>query len=130
MIRYTTLSEALEIYYAVMAHSGGTAGILNLGALESALAQPRMTFAGQDLYPSLVEKAAALGFSLISNHPFVDGNKRIGHAVMEMFLALNGHAILATVDEQVAVVVSVASGELGREGLLDWLRAHVVVRGL
>jgi death-on-curing protein len=111
-----------------MAQSGGMAGVLNLGALESALAQPRMTFAGRELYPSLVEKAAALGFSLISNHPFIDGNKRAGHAVMEMFLTLNGHAIQATVEEQVDVVVEVASGKLGRSEFLAWLRAHVVVR--
>ncbi len=128
-MRYVTLSEALEIYCAVMDQSGGTAGILNLGALESALAQPRMSFEGRELYPSLLQKAAALGFSLITNHPFVDGNKRAGQAVMEMFLALNGHAIHATVDEQVTVVVKVASGEIGREGLLDWLRAHVAACG-
>jgi death-on-curing protein len=74
----------------------------------------------------LVEKAAALGFSLIKNHPFADGNKRPGHAVMDMFLTLNGHVLQATVDEQVDVVLRVASGELGRTGLLDWLRARVV----
>ena len=127
-MRYITLSEALEIYYEVMAQSGGTAAILNLGALESALAQPRMTFAGRELYPSLVEKAVALGFSLIKNHPFADGNKRAGHAIMEMFFTLNGHTIQATVDEQVDVMVKVASGDLGREGFLDWLRTHVVVK--
>ena len=127
-MRTITLSESLEIYYEVMAQSGGTAGILNLGALESALAQPRMTFAGQDLYPSLIEKAAALGFSLIKNHPFADGNKRAGHAIMEMFLELNGYTIQATVDEQVDVVVKIASGELGRESFLDWLRTHVAVK--
>jgi len=120
-----TLGEALEIYYRIMAQSGGLAGILNLGALESALAQPRMTFGGQDLYPTLVEKAAALGFSLIKNHPFVDGNKRTGHAVMELFLTLNGHTITASVDEQVDLVVQVASGKIGREAFVDWLQVHV-----
>ena len=108
---YLTLDKALEIYCRVMAQSGGLAGILNLGALESALAQPRMTFGGQSLYPTLVDKAAALGFSLIKNHPFVDGNKRTGHAAMELFLALNGYTITASVDEQVNIVVRVASGK-------------------
>jgi death on curing protein len=89
------------------------------------LAQPRMTFGGQELYPTLVEKAAALGFSLIKNHPFVDGNKRTGHAVMELFLTLNDQTLTAGVDEQVDIVVQVASGKISREGLVDWLRAHV-----
>jgi death-on-curing protein len=122
---YLTLNEVLEIYNRIMTQSGGLSGILNLGALESALAQPRMTFGGQELYPTLVEKAAALGFSLIKNHPFVDGNKRTGHAVMEMFLSLNGHTINALVDEQVDIVVQVASGEIGREEFVDWLHAHI-----
>ncbi len=59
-----------------------------------------MTFDGQELYPTLVEKAAALGFSLVTSHPFVDGNKRLGHAAMETFLLMNGHEIEASVDEQ------------------------------
>lgn len=74
-MRYLTLGEVLGIYRRVMEQSGGMAGIRDLGALESAVAQPRMTFSGEDLYPTLVEKAAALGFSLIQNHPFADGNK-------------------------------------------------------
>jgi death on curing protein len=71
-----------------------------------------MTFGGEDLYPSLLEKAAALGFSIIMNHPFVDGNKRTGHAAMETFLILNGMEINASVDEQERVVLAIASGEL------------------
>ncbi len=90
-MRYLTLPEALELYRRIMAQSGGTLGIRDLGALESALAQPRMTFGEQELYPTLVEKAAALGFSLIQNYPFIDGNKRLGHATVEIFLILNGH---------------------------------------
>jgi death-on-curing protein len=92
--------------------------------LESALAQPRQTFGGSDLYPTLVEKAAALGFSLIANHPFVDGNKRIGHAAMEVFLVLNGQEIDADVNEQERVVLAVAAGEMTREQFTDWLRDH------
>ncbi len=72
-MRYLTLSEVLELYRRVMEQSGGTMGIHSLSALESALAQPRMTFGGEELYPTMVEKASALGFSLIKSHPFVDG---------------------------------------------------------
>lgn len=125
MIRYVTLATALELYTRVMARSGGLAGIRDLGALESALAQPRMSFANEELYPTLVDKAAALGFSIISNHPFVDGNKRLGHASMEVFLILNGWEIDATVDEQERLILGVAAGEIGREPLARWLERHL-----
>jgi death-on-curing protein len=111
-----------------MAQSGGLAGIRDPGALDAALAQPRMTFAGGELYPTMVEKAAALGFSLISNHPFVDGNKRAAHAAMETFLVLNGFEIEASVEEQEQVIFQVASGEMERELLTEWLRSHLSAR--
>src|SRR5713226_7146087 len=104
-MRYLTIEEVLEIHRIVIARSGGSDGILNRGSLESAIAQPRMTFGGADLYPTLVEKAAALGFSLICNHCFVDGNKRIGHAAMETFLVLNGWELVASVDDQEQVIL-------------------------
>jgi death on curing protein len=97
-----------------------------LGLLESAIAQPLMTFGGEDLYPSLAEKAFALRFFLIMNHPFADGNKRIGHAAMEVFLILNGMEISASVDEQEQIVLMIASGEKGREAFLEWLQEHIV----
>lgn len=127
-MRYLTVSEVLEIYRRVMEQSGGFVGIRDIGALESAVAQPRMTFGGEELYPTIVEKAAALGFSLIQNHPFTDGNKRTGHAAIEMFLVLNEHQISAEIDEQVSLILQVASSELGREGFADWLRGHIVRR--
>ena len=79
-MRYITVSEVLEIYQGVMQQTGGLIGIRDIGALESALAQPYATFDRQEFYPGLAEKAATLGFSLIQNHPFADGNKRTGHA--------------------------------------------------
>jgi death on curing protein len=82
-MRFLALIEVLELHRRVIEQSDGTFGIQEVGLLESAIAQPRMTFGGEDLYPSLLEKAAALGFSIIMNHPFVDGNKRTGHAVTE-----------------------------------------------
>lgn len=124
-MRYLTLNEVLELYLRIIEQSGGAAGIYNLDALESALAQPRITFDGNELYPTIVEKASALGYSLIMNHPFVDGNKRIGHAAMETFLILNGFEIDATVDEQEQIILRVASGELKREDFTKWLRDHI-----
>jgi death on curing protein len=127
-MRYLNLNEVLELHRLVMEQSGGLVGIHNFSALESALAQPRMTFAGRELYPTMVEKASALGFSLIKNHPFVDGNKRTGQAAMEVFLVLNGFELDASVDEQERVILQVASGQLDREGFTDWLRAKIVAR--
>jgi death-on-curing protein len=127
-VRNLTLNEALELHRRVIGQSGGALGVFNLDALESALAQPRMTFGGKDLYPSLADKAAALGYSLIQNHPFLDGNKRTGHAAMEVFLFLNGFEIQASVDEQERIVLQVASGEKNREAFAIWLRDHIVAR--
>ncbi len=127
-MRYLALNEVLELHGQIISQSGGTSGILDLNALESALAQPRMTFGGKDLYPMIAEKASALGFSLIKNHPFVDGNKRSGHAAMEVFLVLNGFEIRAPVDEQEQIVLQVASGELERDKFTAWLKAHIIQR--
>jgi len=124
-MRYLTLHEVLEAHEHILRQSGGQPSLLNLGALESALAQPRMTFGGQDLYATIVEKAAALGFSLIQNHPFVDGNKRTAHAAMETFLVLNGYQIEAPVEEQEDTILKVAAGKSGREAFTEWLRQHV-----
>jgi death-on-curing protein len=123
MIRYLTLIEVLELHRKILEQSGGALGIRDMGLLESAIAQPRMTFDGEDLYPSLLEKAAALGFSIILNHPFIDGNKRTGHAATETFLVLNGVEINASVAEQERMVLAIASGELGREAFVEWLRS-------
>ncbi len=124
-MRYLTLPEVLLLHEGVIATSGGGTGIRDLGALESSLAQPRATFGGEELYPDLVAKAAALGFFIISNHPFVDGNKRVGHAAMEVFLVLNGHEIEAGVDEQEQLILTAAAGKLTREELEAWLRDHI-----
>lgn len=126
MIHFLTLPEVLDLYRSIVQQSGGALGLRSNDALESSLAQPKLTFDGADLYPTVTEKAAALGFSLIMNHPFIDGNKRIGHAAMEAFLVLNGFEINATVDEQEKVIVQVASGTMHRQEFTSWLPSHVV----
>ncbi|OKH27199.1 death-on-curing protein [Chroogloeocystis siderophila 5.2 s.c.1] len=123
-MRYLTLVEILELHRRILEQSGGASGIRDIGLLESAIAQPRMTFGGEDLYPSLLEKAAALGFSIIMNHPFVDGNKRTGHAATETFLVLNGLEISSSVDEQERLVLAIAAGELERKALVEWLQRN------
>ena len=125
-MRYLKLNELLELHRRIIAQSGGALGVLNLGALESAAAQPRMTFGAVDLYPSISEKASALGFSIIQKHPFIDGNKRTGHAAMEVFLVLNGFEISAAVDELERIVLMVASGQVDQPQLAKWLRDHLL----
>ena len=124
-MRYLTLGEVVDLHRAVIEATGGAVGIRDLGALESALAQPRASFGGLDLHASLTDKAAALCFSLVNNHAFIDGNKRIGHAATDTFLILNGSEIDAAVDEQQQLMLDLASGRLTREQLAAWLLAHI-----
>ena len=84
-----------------------------------------MTFGGEYLYPTLAEKAAALAFSIIRNHPFIDGNKRTAHAAMEVFLILNGHEIWASVDDAEGIILRVVSEEMSREQFTGWIEVHL-----
>jgi death-on-curing protein len=123
-MRYLTLGEVLELHRRIIQQTGGAVGVRNLAALESAVAQPRMTFDGHDLYPSLEAKAAAICFFIVQNHPFIDGNKRCGHAAMETFLVLNGKEIDVALDEVERIIIQVASGSLALQKLVDWLKGH------
>ncbi len=124
-MRYLSVGEVLEIYRRVLEDTGGGFGVRDLGALLSSLAQPRMTSQGNDLYPSVQLKAAALAFSIVMNHPFLDGNKRTAHAAMEVFLRLNGHELAASLDDQEKTLLDLAAGTLAREGFTAWVTAHV-----
>jgi death-on-curing protein len=125
-MRYLSIEEVISLHSRVIAQSGGGPGLRDRGALESAVAQPEMSFGGEYLYQTVAEKTAALGHSLIQNHPFVDGNKRVGHAAMEVFLVLNGYEIGATVDEQEQIILAVASGQMERAALGEWIDQHIV----
>ncbi len=125
-MRYISLAEVVELHRRVIEVSGGSHGVRDLGAIESAVAQPRMSFGGDELYPGVVEKAAALCFSLVKNHPFVDGNKRVGHAALETFLVLNGFELNATIDEQEHLMLTLAAGGLDRSALVRWISERLV----
>ena len=127
-MKFLSFFQILELHRQIIAQSGGSLGIRDIGALESALAQPKMTFDKKELYQTLQEKAAALAFSLSSNHPFVDGNKRVAHAAMEVFLFLNGHEISAPVDEQEELFLKLANGKLTRQELSEWLKKKAIPR--
>jgi death-on-curing protein len=127
-MRLLSLDEVLALYYRIMRDTGGAAGVLNVDTVKSALTQPKLTFDGVELYPSLAEKASAIGHSLIANHPFLDGNKRIGQAVMEAVLIRNGYEVSASIDEQEQIILCVARGEMTRRELSEWLQAHMQLR--
>src|SRR5688572_26566256 len=124
-MRYLTVAEVLELHQRLIRQSGGSHGVRDLEGLESAVGQPHQTFGGEELYPSLAEKAAAIGFALIQNHSFIDGNKRVGHAALEMTLLLNGYELVANVDEQERIILGVASGAITRDQLTSWVKAHM-----
>jgi death on curing protein len=124
-MRYLSLAEVLVLHERVVVRSGGATGLRDLGGLQSAIAQPRATFDGVDLYPSLGEKAAALAHSLVTSHPFVDGNKRIGHAALETFLVLNGFELTVPVDDAEHTFLALAAGTLTRSALRDWIEQYL-----
>jgi death on curing protein len=127
-MQYLRLGHVLQIHRAVVAATGGDHRGRDLAALESALAQPRMSFGGEDLYVTVAQKAAALAHSLVTNHPFVDGNKRVGHAAMELFLVINGYELSASEVEQEANVLQLAAGQLTRAEWTIWVESHVMAR--
>ncbi len=125
MMRYLTIPEIMDLHERIVRMYGGAGGVRDFGALVAAAAQPRMTFAHHDLYATTPAKAAALTYSLITSHPFLDGNKRVGHAAMEVFLALNGQKPDSPVDEAERIIVGVAAGKVTRTQLANWIREHL-----
>ena len=124
MIRLTK-EQVIKVHNSLIKATGGTDGVRDEGLLESAIEAPFQTFGGSDLYPSLIRKAAQLGYSLVSNHPFVDGNKRIGIHIMLVFLALNGVEIECSQTELISVGLSLADGSMNSERLFLWLSSHI-----
>lgn len=117
--------QVLLLHSALIAQSGGLDGTRDEGLLDSALNAPFQTFAEQNLYPTVLEKAARLGYGLICNHPFLDGNKRIGTHAMLVFLDINQFSLSYTDNELIEMILRVAAGEAGYNELLDWLKTHL-----
>lgn len=119
-----TEEQVLFLHAELLRETGGTAGLRDRGLLESALSAPFQSFEGYSPYQSLQQKAARLGCGLVSNHPFVDGNKRIGAHAMLVFLALNGIEMEYSQDELSGIFLAVASGSAGYDELLQWISEH------
>ena len=123
MIKFSK-DKVLLLHKLIAEETGGSVGIRDEALLESALENAFSGFEGQEFYPSKEEKGARLGYTLISNHAFVDGNKRIGMYVMLTFLEVNGIHLDCTNDEIVEVGLAVASGAMDYDALLKWVRSH------
>jgi death-on-curing protein len=117
--------QVLAVHAELTKAFGGGRGLRDRAALESAVARPGMTFGGEDLYPDLAAKAAALMHSLVVNHPFLDGNKRVGAAAAELVIEVNGYHLLAPDADLEAVTVAVARGEVSAEALAIWFRQRL-----
>ena len=123
---FLTLDEVMALHADQIAHYGGRPGVRDLGLLESALAMPRTTFGRVHVHPSLPEMAAAYLFHLVGNHPFVDGNKRVGLVAAIAFLGLNGLWLEADPDELAELVLRTARGEASKAELAEFIRERVV----
>lgn len=123
MIRLTK-DQVIAIHRQMVMLTGGTDGLRDEGLLESALSAPFQIFDEQEIYPSIQQKAARLGFGLIKNHAFVDGNKRIGVHVMLIFLELNGIVLNYTQEELSDIGLSIAASAADADDLLNWIISH------
>ena len=115
------VATAIKIHEKIAEKTGGDVGVRDMGLLEGALASPYATFGGVELYPTPLHKAAHLGFSVISSHPFVDGNKRVGVVLMLTLLSLLGVAVELTDRDVYRMGISLAAGEMDEDGLLAFL---------
>lgn len=125
MILYLSVEQILLLHQAQLEKFGGGSGLRDRGGLESAAARPAMTFGGEDLYPDVAAKTAALMHSLVMNHPFVDGNKRVGAVAAELFVLLNGWRLEATDAEFEQITLTAARGELEADALAIWFRQRI-----
>lgn len=124
-MRVLTKSQIIRLHKDLIAESGGSYEIRDDGLLDSAINAPFQSFGGAELYPTILEKASRLGFGLIKNHLFVDGNKRIGAHVMIVFLALNHIELVYEDKELIDLILNIASGSKSEKHLLNWLQNHI-----
>lgn len=124
VIRFIPNEVVLTIHADLLQQYGGEAGLRDRGLLESALAMPKMTVGGKFAHKTLFDKAAAYGFHVCKNHPFVDGNKRVAFVLMDIFLQKNGWEIVAHEEAAYSMMIDLASGKINKRQLAAWLKEH------
>ena len=122
--RFLQMDEVIAIHNDQITRYGGSAGVRDMGLLQSALAMPSASFGEQYLHADLHQMAAAYLYHITSNHPFIDGNKRVGAVAALVFLMLNGQKPTATEDQLEAMVMAVAKGQSGKDDVADFFREH------
>lgn len=120
-----SLEEVIVIHEQTIVQHGGLSGIRDKASLEACLAQPFQTFDNHELYPTVVDKASRFAFGVIRNHPFLDGNKRVGTALLGVYLRANGYIFKPQPDELLKVILSVASGVYDYDDLRLWVEGVV-----
>lgn len=125
-MKVLTKAQILMLHRELIQETGGVDGLRDEGLLDSALHAPFQGFGGMDTFPSLQQKGARLGFGLIQNHAFVDGNKRIGAHAMLVFLALNGIELAYTQEELTNMVLDIAAGDSSFEDMVQWILNHQI----
>lgn len=123
-MKYLTKEQIIYLHKRLIQEYGGMDGIRNEGLLESAIASPFQTFSSMEFFLTIEEKAARLGYGLVCNHCFIDGNKRTGAHAMLVFLALNGIQLDFTQEELIHIFLDLASGKSGYNHLLTWIKSH------
>ncbi|MBX9254401.1 type II toxin-antitoxin system death-on-curing family toxin [Desmonostoc muscorum CCALA 125] len=123
--KFLTISQVLHIHQRQIQKFGGTSGVRDEGLLDSALAQPQVTFGGELLHPTISEQAAAYLYHLAMNHPFIDGNKRTAFAVMDTFITLNGYSLNLSQEQAYNLVIQVVQREISKEELSAFLELHL-----
>ena len=124
-MKWLMKQQVLRMHAKIMAETGGSNVLRDDSMLESALQAPLQTFGGKELYPTIVEKVVRLGYGLISKHPFIDGNKRIGTHVMLVLLSLKGIELTYDDDDLIQIILQVASGNVSEGRLLIWVKQHM-----
>ncbi|WP_298198160.1 type II toxin-antitoxin system death-on-curing family toxin [Desulfosporosinus sp.] len=125
MIKFLRIENVLMFHGKIIKETGGSAGIRDRGLIESALNRGFMTYDGKDLYPSIIEKISVIAYSLISNHGFFDGNKRIGVAVMLIMLKMNNVKVCYTQKELIELGLKTAEGFMREKDILTWIKVHI-----
>lgn len=125
--KFLEIADVLDIHQILIEQLGGMSGVRDEGLLESALSQPKASFFGELLHPTIYEQAAAYLYHLAKNHPFLDGNKRTAYGAMEAFLRLNGYNLALSNEESYNMVIQVAQGEMSKEELTSLLEQHIQI---
>lgn len=123
-MKYLGYRQSLWVYRRIIEETGGSPGIRDEGLLRSALARPQASFGGQDLYPTLFEKAAALAESMVRNHPFIDGNKRMAWECLDLVLEMNGFVITASQDQGLDLLMKIIERKAAVQDVAEWLAKH------